>query len=109
MTTFNGENIHSVEFNLLDGQVELVLRALESYASNLEFILKSSDLPQEIQEDKLASLRCTYEQIIATQAEQVESKRDNLNHLKELGEKLIFQFRVPTSESKELILEKVAN
>ena len=28
---FNTNNIHSVELNLLDGQVEIILRALELY------------------------------------------------------------------------------
>ena len=32
---FDTNNIHSVELNLLDGQVEIILRALELYGYNL--------------------------------------------------------------------------
>ena len=36
---FDTNNIHSVELNLLDGQVEIILRALELYAYNLDYML----------------------------------------------------------------------
>lgn len=32
---FDANSIHSVELNLLDGQVDLILRALELYGYNL--------------------------------------------------------------------------
>ena len=35
---FDTENIHSVELNLLDSQVDLILRSLELYGYNLEFM-----------------------------------------------------------------------
>ena len=38
---FNKDNIKSVELNLLDGQIELILRSLELYSYNLEFMLDS--------------------------------------------------------------------
>ena len=36
---FDTNNIHSVELNLLDGQVEIILRALELYGYNLDYML----------------------------------------------------------------------
>ena len=40
---FDTNNIHSVELNLLDGQVELILRSLELYGYNLEFMLNTDE------------------------------------------------------------------
>ena len=40
---FDANSIHSVELNLLDGQVDLILRALELYGYNLEYMLNSND------------------------------------------------------------------
>ena len=39
---FDVNNIHSVELNLLDGQVEIILRALELYGYNLEYMLNGT-------------------------------------------------------------------
>ncbi len=86
---FQTNNIHSVELNLLDGQVEIILRALELYGYNLEFMLNSSDSSDENKQGKLAMLKYTYEQVLASQAEQVESKSNNRNNLSELGKNLI--------------------
>lgn len=86
---FDVNNIHSVELNLLDGQVELLLRALELYGYNLEFMLNSSDSSDENKQEKLALLKYTYEQILASQAEQVQSKSNNRDNLSDLGKNLI--------------------
>lgn len=43
---FDFDNIHPVDLRLLDGQVDLILRALELYVYNLDYMLnceKSSD------------------------------------------------------------------
>ena len=40
---FDTENIHSVELNLLDSQVDLILRSLELYGYNLEFMLNTDE------------------------------------------------------------------
>ena len=74
-------NIHSVELNLLDGQVELLLRALELYSYNLEYMLNSSDSDDEQKQEKMALLRYTYEQVLASQAEQVNSKANNIDNI----------------------------
>ena len=86
---FDTNNIHSVELNLLDGQVDIILRALELYGYNLDYMLNSKDSTDETREEKIALLRFTYEQILATQAEQVNSKKDNIDNLPEIGKKLI--------------------
>ena len=75
---FDVNNIHSVELNLLDGQVELLLRSLELYGYNLEFMLNSSDSSDDNKQEKLDLLKYTYEQILASQAEQVQSKSNNI-------------------------------
>ena len=55
-------NIHSVELNLLDGQVDIILRGLELYGFNLEYMLNSSDSSDEMKQEKMALLKYTYEQ-----------------------------------------------
>ena len=89
---FQTNNIHSVELNLLDGQVEIILRALELYGYNLEFMLNSSDSSDENKQEKLAMLKYTYEQVLASQAEQVSSKADNLENLSSFGKLLSNDF-----------------
>lgn len=86
---FDTNNIHSVELNLLDGQVEIILRALELYGYNLDYMLNSNDSSDETRQEKLALLKYTYEQVLATQAEQIESKSNNTENIPEFGKILI--------------------
>ena len=86
---FQVDKINSVELNLLDGQVELILRALELYGYNLEFMLNSDESSDENKQEKLVMLKYTYEQILASQAEQVQSKSNNKDNLSDLGKNLI--------------------
>lgn len=86
---FNTNNIHSVELNLLDGQVEIILRALELYGYNLDYMLNSNDSSDDTSQEKLALLKYTYEQVLATQAEQIESKSNNTENIPEFGKILI--------------------
>ena len=86
---FNTNNIHSVELNLLDGQVEIILRALELYGYNLDYMLNSNDSSDDTRQEKLALLKYTYEQVLATQAEQIESKSNNTDNIPEFGKILI--------------------
>ena len=89
---FDTNNIHSVELNLLDGQVEIILRALELYGYNLEYMLNGSDATDELKQEKIAMLKYTYEQVLASQAEQVDSKANNLDNLSSLGKLLSKDF-----------------
>ena len=86
---FDTSNIHSVELNLLDGQVELILRALELYGYNLDYMLNSNDSSDNLRQEKKALLRYTYEQVLATQAEQVQSKSNNIDNIPEIGKLII--------------------
>ena len=86
---FDTNNIHSVELNLLDGQVEIILRALELYGYNLDYMLNSNDSSDNLRQEKKALLRYTYEQVLSTQAEQVESKSNNTDNIPEISKILI--------------------
>lgn len=86
---FDTNNIHSVELNLLDGQVEIILRALELYGYNLDYMLNSNDSSDDTRQEKLALLKYTYEQVLSTQAEQIESKSNNTENIPEFGKILI--------------------
>ncbi len=86
---FNLDNIQSVELNLLNGQVEIILRALELYGYNLEYMLDSTDATNDTRQEKIALIKYTYEQVLATQAEQVNGKSDNIDNLSSLGKNLI--------------------
>ena len=81
---FDTNNIHSVELNLLDGQVEIILRGLELYGYNLEYMLNGSDVSNELKQEKIAMLKYTYEQ--------VDSKANNLDNLSSLGKLLSKDF-----------------
>mgnify|MGYP004471754185 CR=1 FL=1 len=54
---FDTNKIQSVELNLLNGQVEILLRSLELYGYNLEYMLNSTDAENEMKEEKLALLK----------------------------------------------------
>lgn len=89
---FDKNNIHTVELNLLDGQVEIILRALELYGYNMEYMLNSSDATEELKQEKISMLKYTYEQILSSQADQVESKANNTDNLNSLGKLLSNDF-----------------
>ena len=86
---FDTNNIHSVILNLLDGQVEIILRALELYAYNLDYMLNNNDSSNDLRQEKTALLKYTYEQVLATQAEQVASKSNNIDNIPEIGKLII--------------------
>ena len=86
---FNLDSIQSVELNLLNGQVDIILRALELYGYNLEYMLNSTDATDDTRQEKIALIKYTYEQVLATQAEQVNGKSDNRDNLPNLGKNLV--------------------
>lgn len=86
---FNINNIHSIELNLLNGQVKIILRSLELYGYNLEYMLNSGDSSDEAKQEKIALLKYTYEQILASKAEQNTSKFNNTNNLSVFGKLLL--------------------
>lgn len=86
---FNLDSIQSVELNLLNGQVDIILRALELYGYNLEYMLNSTDATDDTRQEKIALIKYTYEQVLATQAEQVNGKSNNCDNLPSLGKNLV--------------------
>ncbi len=100
---FDINNIHSVELNLLDGQVEILLRSLELYGYNLEYMLNSTDSTDDTKQEKLALLKYTYEQVLASQAEQVASKSNNIDNIPNIG-KILIQSNKDNTERKLSII-----
>ena len=78
---FDFNNIHPVDLRLLDGQVDLILRALELYEYNLEYMLDGEKSSDDERQKKLAMLKYTYEQ--------VNTKRNNTDNLTTYGQKTI--------------------
>ena len=66
---FDLKGIMPVELRLLDGQVDIILRSLELYAYNLEFMLNTENSDENERQKKLALLKYTYEQVLSIQAE----------------------------------------
>ena len=64
------------------------MRALELYGYNLEYRLNSNDATDEQKQEKISMLKYTYEQVLASQAEQVDTKANNINNLSSLGKLL---------------------
>ncbi len=97
---FDTKDIQSVSLNLLNGQVDIILRALELYGYNLEYMLNSADGSDTNKDEKIAMLKYTYEQVLATQAEQVNGKANNEDNVPAFG-KLILQ----NNNNKEKVLK----
>lgn len=88
-SSFNLDDIESVELNLLNGQIEIILRSLELYGYNLEYMLNSTDATDDTRQEKIALIKYTYEQVLASQAEQVNGKSDSTDDLPNLGKNLL--------------------
>lgn len=68
------------------------MRALELYGYNLEYRLNSNDATDEQKQEKISMLKYTYEQVLASQAEQVDTKANNIDNLSSLGKLLSNNF-----------------
>lgn len=86
---FNLDDINPVEMKMLSEQVDIILRALELYAYNLEYMLDGEKSSDDERQKKIAMLKYTYEQVLSYQAEQVNTKRNNTNNLTAYGQKMI--------------------
>lgn len=80
--------IQSVELNLLNGQVDILLRSLELYGYNLQYMLNTDNVKNEEREEKIALLKFTYEQIQASQSEQTGAKEDKIDNTSSILEML---------------------
>ena len=86
---FNLDDINPVEMKMLSEQVDIILRALELYAYNLEYMLDGEKSSDDERQKKIAMLKYTYEQVLSDQAEQVNTKRNNTNNLTAYCQKMI--------------------
>ena len=87
--SFDKTAIHSVELNLLDGQVDLILRSLELYSYNLEFMLNAEESDEEKKREKQAQLKYTYEQVLSSLAEQVNEKAEEYENRRTTGRNML--------------------
>lgn len=81
--SFDDKSIVPVVLELINGQVDIILRSLELYGYNLEFMLNSNTNEDNEREKKISQLKYTYEQILSSQAEQVNGKSDNFDRIKQ--------------------------
>ena len=88
---FNLDDINPVEMKMLSEQVGIILRALELYGYNLEFMLNTNgeSITNKEKDKKLMMLKFTYEQVLATQAEQVNGKANNIDNISDFGKLLL--------------------
>ena len=86
---FDLNDINPVDMRLLSEQVDIILRALEVYAKNLEYMLDGENSSDKERQKKLAMLKYTYEQVLSDQAEQVNVKSNNNETLTPFGKKMI--------------------
>ena len=77
------------------------MRALELYGYNLEYMLNSNDATDEQKQEKISMLKYTYEQVLASQAEQVDTKANNIDNLNSLGKLLSNNF-IQTQQKNNL-------
>lgn len=78
---FDINDIRSVELNLLDSQVDLILNALMFYQYNLEYVASIFSKSEEERSTELAKVMYTYEQIKATKVEQLYSENKKINRI----------------------------
>ena len=74
---FDYENVNPIELRLLDGQVDIVLRALELYAYNLDYMLNSENTYDEERQTKFAKVKYTFELILSAKSEQSTAKSND--------------------------------
>ncbi len=86
---FDSKSIQPVELRLLNGQVDLLLRSLELYSYNLEYMLDTESSNDDERQEKLAKIKYTYEQLLSSQAQQVNGKENNQDNLTEYGRTMI--------------------
>ena len=86
---FDSKSIQPVELRLLNGQVDLLLRSLELYSYNLEYMLDTENSNDDERQEKIAKIKYTYGQLLSSQAQQVNGKENNQDNLTEYGRTMI--------------------
>ena len=81
--TFDLKRVQPVTLSLLNGQVDIILRALELYGYNLEFMLNTNgeSITNKEKDKKLMMLKFTYEQ--------VNGKSNNIDNISDFGKLLL--------------------
>ena len=67
----------------------------------LEYRLNSNDATDEQKQEKISMLKYTYEQVLASQAEQIDTKANNIDNLSSL-DKLLSNNFVQTQQKNNL-------
>ena len=78
---FDINDIKSVQLNLLDSQVDLILNALMFYQYNLEYVASIFSESEEERLTELSKVMYTYKQIEASKAEQLYSEDKKINRI----------------------------
>jgi len=78
---FDINDIKSVQLNLLDSQIDLILNALMFYQYNLEYIASIFSESEEKRLTELSKVIYTYKQIEASKAEQLYSEDKKINRI----------------------------
>ncbi len=78
---FDINDIKSVQLNLLDSQVDLILNALMFYQYNLEYVAAIFSESEEKRLTELSKVMYTYKQIEASKAEQLYSEDKKINRI----------------------------
>lgn len=78
---FDINAIKSVQLNLLDSQVDLILNALMFYKYNLEYVASMFSESEEERITELSKVIYTYEQINSSKIEQLYSEEHKTNRI----------------------------
>ena len=78
---FDINDIKSVQLNLLDSQVDLILNALMFYQYNLEYVASIFSESEEERLTELSKVMYTYKQIEASKAEQLYLEDKKINRI----------------------------
>ena len=78
---FDINDIKSVQLNLLDSQVDLILNALMFYQYNLEYVASIFSESEEKRLTELSKVMYTYKQIEASKVEQLYSEDKKTNRI----------------------------
>lgn len=107
---FDINDIKSVQLNLLDSQVDLILNALMFYQYNLEYVASIFSESEEERLTELSKVMYTYKQIEASKAEQLylEDKKINRICAKDVNDiEIDSEFKILLNSTEEQILNLI--
>lgn len=107
---FDINDIGSVQLNLLDSQVDLILNALMFYQYNLEYIASLFSKSEEERLKELSKVKYTYEYINSARSEQLYSKDKKINRIlaKKINDiKMDTELKILLNSTEEKILNLI--